>query len=158
MKRKWANILIVGSMIVIIVLLSVIYIPAKVEANENKREQADMELLQKVKVAFESVLENDEAKEYIEGELEKKEELRYDIAWEKKVSFDLLKKWDVPVYNAVTDNLADGQVFQAAVNGITEVSLYVYYDKELNVKVQFVNNSTGDIVKGKYINKEMEIV
>lgn len=158
MKRKWANILIVGSMIAIIVLLSVIYIPAKVEANENKREQADMELLQKVKVAFESVLENDEAKEYIEGELEKKEELRYDIAWEKKVSFDLLKKWDVPVYNAVTDNLADGQVFQAAVNGNTEVSLYVYYDKELNVKVQFVNNSTGDIVKGKYINKEMEIV
>lgn len=158
MKRKWANILIVGSMIVIIVLLSVIYIPAKVEANENKREQADMELLQKVKVAFESVLENDEAKEYIEGELEKKEELRYDIAWEKKVSFDLLKKWDVPVYNAVTDNLTDGQVFQAAVNGNTEVSLYVYYDKELNVKVQFVNNSTGDIVKGKYINKEMEIV
>ena len=136
MKRKWANILIVGSMIAIIVLLSVIYIPAKVEANENKREQADMELLQKVKVAFESVLENDEA----------------------KVSFDLLKKWDVPVYNAVTDNLADGQVFQAAVNGNTEVSLYVYYDKELNVKVQFVNNSTGDIVKGKYINKEMEIV
>ncbi len=158
MKRKWANILVVGSMIVIIVLLSVIYIPAKVEANENKREQADMELLQKVKVAFESVLENDEAKEYIEGELEKKEELRYDIAWEKKVSFDLLKKWDVPVYNAVTDNLTDGQVFQAAVNGNTEVSLYVYYDKELNVKVQFVNNSTGDIVKGKYINKEMEIV
>jgi hypothetical protein len=158
MKRKWANILIVGSMIAIIVLLSVIYIPAKVEANENKREQADMELLQKVKVAFESVLENDEAKEYIEGELEKKEELRYDIAWEKKVSFDLLKKWDVPVYNAVTDNLTDGQVFQAAVNGNTEVSLYVYYDKELNVKVQFVNNSTGDIVKGKYINKEMEIV
>ena len=157
MKRKWANILIVGSMIVIIVLLSVIYIPAKVEANENKREQADMELLQKVKVAFESVLENDEAKEYIEGELEKKEELRYDIAWEKKVSFDLLKKWDVPVYNAVTDNLTDGQVFQAAVNGNTEVSLYVYYDKELNVKVQFVNNSTGDIVKGKYINKDMEI-
>ncbi len=158
MKRKWANILIVGSMIVIIVLLSVIYIPAKVQANENKREQADMELLQKVKVAFESVLENDEAKEYIEGELEKKEELRYDIAWEKKVSFDLLKKWDVPVYNAVTDNLTDGQVFQAAVNGNTEVSLYVYYDKELNVKVQFVNNSTGDIVKGKYINKDMEIV
>lgn len=158
MKRKWANILIVGSMIAIIVLLSVIYIPAKVEANENKREQADMELLQKVKVAFESVLENDEAKEYIEGELEKKEELRYDIAWEKKVSFDLLKKWDVPVYNAVTDNLTDGQVFQAAVNGNTEVSLYVYYDKELNVKVQFVNNSTGDIVKGKYINKDMEIV
>ena len=158
MNRKWANILVVGSMIVIIVLLSVIYIPAKVEANENKREQADMELLQKVKVAFESVLENDEAKEYIEGELEKKEELRYDIAWEKKVSFDLLKKWDVPVYNAVTDNLTDGQVFQAAVNGNTEVSLYVYYDKELNVKVQFVNNSTGDIVKGKYINKEMEIV
>ena len=65
MKRKWANILIVGSMIVIIVLLSVIYIPAKVQANENKREQADMELLQKEKVAFESVLENDEAKEYI---------------------------------------------------------------------------------------------
>ena len=74
------------------------------------------------------------------------------------MSFDLLKKWDVPVYNAVTDNLTDGQVFQAAVNGNTEVSLYVYYDKELNVKVQFVNNSTGDIVKGKYINKDMEIV
>lgn len=158
MNKRLLNVVIGVIMVICLCIISLIYIPNKIQSNETKREEADMELLQKVKVAFENVLENDEAKEYIEGQLETKEELRYDIAWEKKVSFDLLKKWDVPLYNALTDNLTDGQAFQAAANGNTAISLYVCYDRDLKVKVQFVNNSTGDIVKGKYIDKDMKIV
>ena len=115
---------------------------SRIQNVEMKREQNDWKKIVKLQALFENVLDDQDVKDYVQSAIGDKNERRFIIGTNKKITFDNLKQKDEFFYNQLQEYGLDGQDFESiSINKNIGKYLYVYINRDMQVTVKMADEN-----------------
>lgn|GEM_PF-2459533 len=115
---------------------------SRIQNVEMKREQNDWKKIVKLQALFENALDDQDVKDYVQSAIGDKNERRFIIGTNKKITFDNLKQKDEFFYNQLQEYGLDGQDFESiSINKNIGKYLYVYINRDMQVTVKMADEN-----------------